>query len=163
MMRMRPHRRTASSAVQLCALIAAGCASVTPPPLSLTLARVELVDVAVLEQRLRLSLRIVNSGDRDVAVDGLTYALDINGQDFASGVSAVAFAVPRYGETTIQVIAVSSLSGVLRQLRELQGRSAAATPIPPALSYRIHGRANAGPFGLPFDTQSELPFPFAPN
>jgi len=159
-MRMRVHSLVvAVAAVLFCALVAAGCASIAPPQLSVTLTRVQLADASVLEQRLKLSLRFVNSSQRDIAVNGLTYALDINGWEFASGASDVTFTVPQFGATTIEVSAVSSLSGVLRQLRETQARSGGATAIPPALSYRVRGRANAGAFGLAFDTESELPFP----
>jgi hypothetical protein len=163
MMRTCLSRPAAPAALVLCVLVAAGCASIVTPPVDVTLARVELADFAVLEQRLNLSLRFVNRGDHDVAVDGLDFTLDINGLPFAGGVSAQAFSIPRYGETTVQVIAVSNLSAVLRQLSEVNGRLGGATAIPAALSYRIHGRANAGLFGLAFDTQSELPFPIAPG
>ena len=159
---MRVHSIAVVAAL-FCALVAAGCASLAPPQLAVTLTGVQLADASVLEQRLKLSLRFVNSDQRDIAVNGLTYTLDINGREFASGTSNAAFTVPQFGETTIQVNAVSSLSGVLRQLRATQGRTGGAIAIPPALSYRIHGRANAGAFGLAFDTESELPFPVLPN
>lgn len=163
-MRMRVQSLAAAVfAVLFCALVAAGCASVAPPQLTVTLIGVQLADASALEQRLKLSLRFVNRSQRDIAVNGLTYALEINGREFAGGTSDAAFTVPQFGETTIQVNAVSSLSGVLRQLRDTQGQNRGATAIPPALSYRIHGRANAGPFGLAFDTESELPFPVLPD
>jgi LEA14-like dessication related protein len=163
-MRMRVHSFAAVLvAALLCALGVTGCASIAPPQLSVTLTRVQLADASVLEQRLKLSLRFVNSSQRDIAVRGLNYTLDINGREFASGTSDTTFTVPQFGETTIEVNAVSSLSGVLRQLRETQGPSRGATTIPPALSYRIRGHANAGAFGLAFDTESELPFPVLPD
>ena len=55
------------------------------------------------EQRLAVSLRIVNRAERDVAIDGITYALDINGREFASGVFTQKVTVPGYGETTVAI------------------------------------------------------------
>ena len=141
------------------ALLAAGCATPGADRVEVGLASVALVDASLLEQRLALTLRFQNRTDSDLAIDGLAYTLDINGQTFAKGVSAQRFDVPRYGETRVDVEAVSGLSNVLRQIvewQQLTTGSAAAR-----LSYRIHGRASlAGhPFGLTFDTTSELPLP----
>lgn len=139
----------------------AACASRDPPALDVALANVNLVDVQPLEQRFLLTLRFTNRTDRDVAVDGLTYRLDINGREFASGVSSQAFTVPRYGEARIDANATSTLSGVLGQIAELQKRAASPGGALPPLSYRLSGRANTSAFGTAFDTQSELPFPAA--
>lgn len=158
-LRMPPLATLALAAVVLAAT--AGCATRDAPALDVGLVSVALVDVQPLEQRLMLTLRFTNRTDRDVAVDGLTFRLDVNGREFASGVSNRSFTVPRYGETRIDAPATSTLSGVLGQLVELQKRIAGPDGTPPPLSYRLAGRANTGMFGTSFDTQSELPLPTA--
>jgi hypothetical protein len=146
-------------------LLVAGCATPGADKVEVGLAGVSLVDVSLLEQRLALTLRFQNRSDRDFAIDGLAYTLDINGRTFAKGVSPQRFDLPRYSEARVDVEAVSGLGDVLHQIIGLQ-QLAGAGEQPnqgnlPRLSYRIHGHASiAGrPFGLPFDTTSELPLP----
>jgi len=151
-----------TAAVVLFALVAAvGCAMRDAPALDVGLQGVSLVDVQPLEQRFQLSLRFTNRTDRDIAVDGLTYRLEINGREFATGVSNQSFTVPRFGEARIEVAATSSLAGVLAQLEELRKRLAAPPGAVPAVTYRLSGRANTGFIGTQFDVQSELPIPSA--
>jgi LEA14-like dessication related protein len=151
-----------TGAIALLALLAAfGCAMRDAPALDVGLQSVSLVDVQPLEQRFQLGLRFTNRTDRDIAVDGLTYRLDINGREFANGVSNQPFTVPRFGEARIEAAATSSLSGVLAQLEELRKRLAAPAGTVPAVTYRLTGRANTGIMGTQFDVQSELPFPSA--
>jgi hypothetical protein len=146
-----------SSALVACALLAlAGCAMRDAPSLDVGLRSVRLVDAAPLEQRFALGLRITNYTDRDATIDGLSYRLEINGREFSQ-----AFTVPRFGEARIEVIATSTLSGVLGQLEEMRKRLAAPSGTAPGLTFRLTGRANTGFVGTTFDTQSELPFPLA--
>jgi LEA14-like dessication related protein len=142
-------------------LVLAGCAMRDAPAIDVGLTGVGLADVQMLEQRFVLGLRFTNHTDRDVGVDGLSYRLEINGREFATGVSSQAFTVPRFGEARVDVTATSTLSGVLAQLDELRKRLAAPPGLAPALTYRLSGRANTGLVGTTFDTQSELPFPLA--
>jgi len=153
------------AAALLAALVLAfgACATRDSPALDVQLASVAVVDASLLEQRFMLTLRFTNRTDRDVAVDGLTFRLDINGREFATGVSNQAFTVPRFGEARIDAAATSTLSGVLGQIAELQKRSSGAPGSPSLLSYRLSGNANTGWSGTAFDTQSELPFPAAPR
>jgi hypothetical protein len=145
--------------------VVAGCATFGEDRVEVGLASVALVDVSLLEQRFALTLRFQNRTDRDMPVDGLALTLDINGQTFAKGVSSEAFTIPRFGEARVDVEAVSGLSSVLRQIAELQrqlgadgagGRNGGAR-----LSYRVYGRATVPgrPFGIAFDSVSELPLP----
>jgi LEA14-like dessication related protein len=143
------------------AALVAGCAMRDAPALDVRLVSVGLVDAQPLEQRFLLGLRFTNYTDRDVAIDGLTYRLEINGREFATGASSQAFTVPRFGEARVDVTASSTLSGVLAQLDEIRRRLAASPGTAPSLSYRLSGRANTSMMGTSFDTQSELPFPLA--
>jgi LEA14-like dessication related protein len=161
----RMRRRAVGFLVFIGVAIVAGCATFREDRIEVGLAGVALVDVSLLEQRLALTLRFQNRTDRAVAVDGLAYTLEINGQTFAKGVSNESFTVPRYGETRVDVEAASDLPAVLRQVVELQRRlgtdDAAGRNGDAKMSYRIHGRASVAgrPFGIAFDSVSELPSP----
>jgi LEA14-like dessication related protein len=146
-------------------LFIAGCATPGADQLEVGLASVALVDVSLLEQRLALTLRFQNRSDRDFTIDGLAFTLDINGRSFAKGVSPQRFDLPRYSEARVDVEAVSGLGDVLHQIIGLQQLVANGDQLDrgavPRLGYRLHGHASiAGrPFGLSFDTTSELPLP----
>lgn len=148
----------------LAVLALPGCATYGDERVEVHLADVALLDATLLEQRLRLSLRFQNRGNRDLAVDGLAYRIEASGTTLASGVSNQAFTIPRYGEARIDVEATSTLAGVLRQVVEFQRLS--GTP-GAGLRYRIHGTAKLagsktifdGGASFTFDTVNELPLP----
>ncbi|MEP7328161.1 MAG: LEA type 2 family protein [Betaproteobacteria bacterium] len=160
-MTITPILRSIAAGLLAITLVAVtGCANRGAPPLDVTLTKVALTDVQLLEQRFQLTLRFSNRTDRDVAVDGMRFTLDLNGREFARGVSNQTFNVPRFAEVTVDVAASSSLSSVLQQVGELQARAqTSATGTPPVFTYRISGRASTGYSGINFDTQSELPLP----
>lgn len=124
----------------ICSLIAAawlaGCAGLRPietPP------RVSLVDlrpgvITVFEQRYSVRLRVLNPNDIPLEVRGMDYAIDINDQKFADGVSAEQFTVPPYGERVVEVTVTSSLLRLIEQFRQLDQRENLR------LDYRISGR-----------------------
>lgn len=124
-----------------------------PPRVSLTDIGIE--QLGLLEQKLRLGLRVQNPNDAEIAIAGLSFSVEVNGQPFAQGVSDHAVRVPRYGEATLQVSAVTGLASLWRQLRELQkgGRE--------SIGYRLQGRLNLeGGLSVPFDHRGEVPLPW---
>ena len=146
---MNPRRFVAS----ILTLVMAGCATMAglAEAPSVTVAGLELVDATLLEQRFAVKLRVMNPNDVDLPIRGVSFTLDINGHEFARGVGAREVTVPRYGEALLELNAVSSLSGILRQLDE--ARRGERT----RLTYRIRGRLDgAGIGGLPFDRSGEL-------
>jgi len=115
---------------------------------------VRLLDVGLLEQRFGLSLRLLNPNDRDIAIEGLRFTVEINGKTFARGVSAQSVTLPRLGEAVIEVSAVSALTDVIRQWSVLsKGRE--------VLDYRIYGSLLTGamPGTLPFDRVGSIELP----
>ena len=104
----------------------------TPP-------RVNLVDlrpleITLFEQRYRVRLRIQNPNDAPMEVRGMDYAIDINKEKFAEGVSDERFTVPPYGEHVVEVTLTSSLMRLVEQFRKLQQRGRMV------LEYRLAGR-----------------------
>lgn len=137
------------------ALILTGACATVGTPIEtphVTLAGVWLIDVNLLEQRYRMRLRIQNPNPFSLNIDGLNYRVDINDKEFARGVSNQAISVPRYGVDMLDVEAVSTLAGIMRQLMELESGA------PNSLRYRVTGKVSLSDRGLrvPFDYRGEF-------
>ncbi|MBT0960881.1 LEA type 2 family protein [Denitromonas iodatirespirans] len=137
------------------ALALAGCAglpmNMQPPEVSV--ADLRLLDVGLFEQRFGLRLRVLNPNDAELPIDGLSFAIELNGKPFAKGVSNQTLTVPRLSEAMLDVEAVSSLTGLLRQFGTMaQGQE--------RIDYRIHGTLYTGRLfgGVPFDQKGEVDF-----
>ena len=150
-------RRRALVAAAAAVLLLGACASV---PLGLDAPQVSLSDVSLqggglFEQRIGLVLRVVNPNRRELAIDGLTFDVELNGKKFAHGVSDKALTIPGLGEALIDVSAVTSLGDVLRQLGALGERR--------GIVYRLYGKVLMSGFGaLPFERKGEVSLPDIP-
>lgn len=114
------------------------------------LAGVALSEGNLLEQKLRLSLRVSNPNSRDIAVDGLSFAVEVNGAEFAKGLSGKPIVLPRMGETVVEVEARTSLFELLRQMPKVLDQNG-------KLSYRLRGEVVTHDYGrLPFDKTGEV-------
>ena len=136
----------------LCAVSLNACAATSGrEPLSVTIADLKPIEVGVLEQRYALKVRLLNPNDVDIAFDGVVFDLEINDGPFAKGVSNQSGVITRFGETVIDVQAVSGLQNILRQINELlKGQRA-------DLTYRIKGRLHGGGFGFtPFESSGKI-------
>jgi len=138
----------------LAVLILGGCAELRLKAPSVTLADIEVVDAGLLEQRFVFKLRVQNPNDREIAITGLRFNVEINGKPFAKGVSNKPITIPRLDERILEVSAVSSLYSLFSQVRELiYGKHE-------ALTYRIKGTLFTDPFGeLNFDEGGKLELP----
>lgn len=118
-----------------------------------SLVSIEPREIELLEQRFGIRLRIMNPNDVPIPVEGLSYALEINGREFAYGVSRQAVSIPAYGETTLDVEVVSSFLKVMRQLQHMQGADG-------KLTYRLSGKIGLADSSgsLPFDYRGELTY-----
>ena len=116
------------------------CAGVTyhaEPPM-VNIAGIQLKDAQLLEQRYELTLRIQNPNETALYIKGLSYNLDINGSEFANGVSNQPIAVPAYGEEMLTASLVSTTLGVINQLNKLSQESKQS------LNYRLAGKVSLG-------------------
>jgi LEA14-like dessication related protein len=99
-----------------------------------------------------LTLRVMNPNTSEIAIEGLTFKVDLNGQPFAKGVGNQPVVVPRLGEAMVEVTATTGLGGLLRQLKAFKGRE--------KVDYRISGRLVTGNFGgIDFDQTGEVELP----
>ena len=148
-------RRLAGLAVAMLGLTAlGGCAGLRlgmqKPEVSV--ANIRLLDGNLLEQRFLLTLRVMNPNTSEIAIEGLTFKVDLNGQPFAKGVGNQPVVIPRLGEAMVEVTATTGLGGLLRQLKAFKGRE--------KVDYRISGRLVTGNFGgIDFDQTGEVELP----
>jgi LEA14-like dessication related protein len=103
----------------------------------LSVAEVQIVSSDLWEQHLRVRLRVQNPNDRALAVKGLEYTLDVEGQPFASGVSAASFSVPALGEAEFDMNVTTNLAGTLLRLLA-RGPDALGQSV----SYRLAGKVS---------------------
>lgn len=137
-------------------LVLCACAttSLYQDPPRVTLTSIQPKDMALLEQRYSLQLRIMNPNDVAIPVEGLSYALEINGREFAYGVSNAAVSIPPFGEALLDVEVVSNLLNIMQQVQEMQGEQH------DSLHYRLSGKISLdnSPARLPFEYEGELKY-----
>jgi LEA14-like dessication related protein len=141
--------------VVLATVLAAGagiaaCALFTPrfehPILSVV--GVEVVAAQLTEQRFRVRMRVQNPNDRALPVTGLSYTLQLAGEDLGHGQSASAFTVAAHGEAEFDMTVTTNLATSI--FRILPRLSDSSQPI----EYRLAGTvATELPFlrSIPFD------------
>jgi LEA14-like dessication related protein len=108
------------------------CASAERP--AVTLASVKLTGLSLFEQRFMTTLRIQNPSNVELALEGVSVEIELNGNTFSRGVSPASIVIPAYGQDTITVETISTTAGVVRQFRGL----AKAGDV--KLNYRLKGR-----------------------
>ena len=118
------------------ALLPGACAlssKITTPKLSVVDVQIEHGDL--WEQRLKVRMRVQNPNDRRLPVKGLEYLMEVEGQQFASGVSAASFVVPAMGEAEFDMNVTTNLAGTLIKLL---GRGSDA--LGQSVAYRLTGK-----------------------
>lgn len=122
-------------------MLLAGCAAFAPkletPRLSIV--GVEVVKSDLFEQRLKVRMRVQNPNDRELAVKGITYSIEVGGEEFGRGISGSSFTVPRMGEAEFDMLVTANMAGTLMRLlssaRERGER-------PDSIDYRIAGKVS---------------------
>ncbi len=114
-------------------VLLAACSSSAPLPPQVRITDLRLLDSGAFEQRFQIDLRIGNPNDFALPLDGLTFDLDVNGADFASGFSNESVTVPRLGEAALSVMASTTVIDLVQQLVLLAERG--------DLTYRVRGIA----------------------
>lgn len=116
------------------------------------LVNLKILDVQFFEQRYGLTLRIINPDRRELSIEGISFEIELNGEEFAYGVSGEPVVIPAFGEETLEVEVISTLFNVVEQLHNLERRSGQP------LEYRIHGRISitGGLMSIPFEQQGSI-------
>ena len=117
-----------------------------------SLVGIQPIEMGLLEQRYELQLRILNPNDKEIPVKGLSYSIEINGHEFAYGVSRQPVTIPPFSEALLDVEVVSNLLNVMQQFQEISGESSNS------LKYRLRGKISLAKSlaKLPFNVEGEL-------
>jgi LEA14-like dessication related protein len=120
----------------LIAALLGGCSLFVPklaaPTLSIV--NVELLKSDLWEQHLKVRMRVQNPNDRALPVKGISYTIEVAGQEFASGVSGASFVVPANGEAEFDMSVTANMAGALFKML---GRGSAD-----GIDYRIAGKVS---------------------
>ena len=136
--------RVTTSLVLLVACIGAGCSALpNRDPLTIDVAGIEPLQGEGLELRLTVRVRIQNPNDTPIDYSGAALNLDLNGRKLASGVSAVAGTVPRYGEAVLDIPVTISALTMARQALGFMGNAEAQRDV----QYSVRGKLEGGMFG----------------
>ena len=138
------------------ALLAAGCASLVPKleTPKLEVVGVELLDAQFTQQRFNVTMRVQNPNDRELPIRGLSYSMQLAGEQFGTGQSDKAFTVPALGEAEFTMTVTTNLATSLLKILPKLERS------PEALDYRLQGKVETDWTFLrtiPFDETGKLP------
>src|SRR5215470_15800235 len=126
----------------------AGCATTTTKmePLDVTLSDIAPAQMGILEQQFQVKLRVQNPNNFDIPLEGVACQIELNDKSFAKGVGKQSVTVPKFGDTVLDVTAISSLADVLGQVSQLtQGG-------PDKVRYRVKGKLySTDGTTIPFD------------
>ncbi len=125
-------RKLFSVTVLILAVTLSGCISaqsVKSP--RITLGSVRLLDSKGLAQRLQVDLLVANPNDFEIPLTGLQFTMQLNGLDFAHGLSSAKVTLPRLGEAIVPVTVTVSVVAVLQQMQAARKSS--------SLAYKITG------------------------
>jgi LEA14-like dessication related protein len=151
----RSAARRGALALLAVATLVGGCALLAPrlEKPRLTVVGIEVVDAQLMEQRFNVRMRVQNPNDRALPVRGLTYTMQLAGEEFGHGMSAKAFTVPPLGEAEFDMIVTTNLAtSLLKILPKLQNGG-------PGVDYRLDGKVTTDWTFLrtiPFSEQGRL-------
>ena len=99
----------------------------------LSIADVQLLGGDLMQQRLRVRMHVQNPNDQVLAVEGIVYTLEVEGQEFASGESAASFTVPALGAADFDMNVTTNLATTLLRILSSGGNTR-------ALAYHLTGK-----------------------
>ena len=118
-------------------VFAGGCATLQSDPLQVTVAGIEPLQGEGMELRLMVKLRVQNPNDAPVDFDGVAVEMNVQGKQFASGVSDATGSVPRFGEAVVNLpITISAF----RMIRQAMGFMTSSSSGMEKLHYQMKGK-----------------------
>ncbi len=139
----------------LLALTLSACAGLSggdPPRVNVV--GVEPLTGQGLELRMLVKLRVINPNETAIDYDGVFIDMDVQGKNFASGVSDAKGSIPRFGDAVLSVPVTISAMALLRQAMDM------APGKPAQVTYEVNGKL-AGPQlrALRFSAEGEINLP----
>jgi len=100
---------------------------------SIVLQDVKILKAEGLTQRLQVDLLVSNPNDFDIPLTGLKFDMQMNGLDFADGLSNQRIDIPRLGRAVVPVDVTVSVLAIMKQIQAIQKKD--------VLDYRVAGTA----------------------
>ena len=143
-------KRVISFAGLMVALTCSGCASwlMNGEAPEVLITNVTPLETNAFEQRLQVDLRIRNPNDFELAVTGIDFRLDLNGNRLARGLGNKELVIPRLSDSVTSVETSTSTLQVVRQLLSFSGDQ--------PLAYHVTGVLHTKEGRLPFDNSGVL-------
>ncbi len=120
----RPRRQLGYlGALLAAALQCGGCALTQLQAPAITAESVELTDVGITEQHIKVRLHVQNPNDRPLPIKSVTCSLQVEDVEVGKGASAAPFTVPAHGETDFDLLVTTNFASSVPNLlrRVLQG------------------------------------------
>ena len=134
--------------------ILSGCASLHHQEghVKVTIVDITPLESTLMEQRYLIKLRIQNRSQKPLTIDGMSFNVELNRKDFASGVSNQNVTASAYSEAVFDIKASSTIFGAIRQIysiQELKGKP---------FHYTISGNLSSPDsfFNVPFRESGEI-------
>ena len=102
-------------------MLPAGCATLSPgfEEPSLQVNSIRLKNSHSLAPEFEISLRVTNPNRDDLSIDGMTYTLNLAGNQVVSGAANDLPTIPGYGEAEVKIRVTLSLLGGFKLLNDL--------------------------------------------
>ena len=122
-------------------------------PIRVSVAGIEPLPGEGLEVRMLVKLRLQNPSEAPIDYDGVSLKVEVQGDTYASGVSAVKGTIPRFGEAVLEVpVTLSTMRVALQAFGMMQNGKT-----PEKLQYKLKGRLGGSVFGsMSFATEGEF-------
>ncbi len=135
-------------------IILSACAGldIKPEQFKINISSMQILESSLMEQQYRVRLRIMNRSKNTFNIDGMSFDIELNDRDFASGVSNEAFKLDPLSEIVVNVTITGTIFGLIRQMNSLQKLN--SKPFKYELSGRIYTRSSL--FGIPFKEKGEI-------
>ncbi len=135
-------------------LFLSGCSAITTKPeqFKVNISSMQVLESTLMEQRFQVKLRVMNRTNNVVNIDGMSFDIELNDKDFASGVSNEQVTIEAFSENLISVNVTSTIFSILRQINSLQQNKSQA------FKYKISGYVYSGSslWGIPFQETGEI-------
>ena len=133
-------------------LVLAGCSGLPPKAVlpKFSVSGIEITSLGLLEQQFDVGLRLTNTNEFDLRVEAMEFDLEVNGREFAKGMSHAGMLVPAGSSAEVRVAAITQSKNLLEQFLTLSPEA-----LKQGLPYRIKGRVKIDKlFGwMPFEYQ----------
>lgn len=118
---------------------------------TLTVENIQIGHMDLWQQHLQVRMSVHNPNDRELPVQGLSYTLDVDGEQCAHGESAASFVVPARGDAEFDMnVTANAAAALLRMVAHGN-----AGPV----EYRIRGKVELSSGllrSVPFDQHGQL-------